>query len=282
MPSLTTTGYLRPDSLGAALEALEPGCVAVAGGTAVILHPPPGTHTLVDLSTALPAGIEERDGAHRIGAMTSLTAMLEHPGLGALYDGVVGRMLRLVGSPLLRNAATIGGHLGRGRLSDVIPLLIAVGASVEVYDGGTETLPLEDYYRRGRHRERALVTHVAIPSRPAHSAAGFHKLSRTHFDLAMLNGAVRIVLGDDATVAGARIVVGETPALGARAPRTEAVLAGSRLDPETIGAAAAAARREVEVAGDSRASAEYRTHLVGVVVTRCLTEAAGYLEGGAA
>ena len=278
MPSLPATGYLRPETLDAAIEALGPGAVPIAGGTAVILHPPPGTRILVDVGGVLPAGIQEQDGAFSIGAMTTLTAMLEHPGLAAIYDGVLARMLRLVGSPLLRNAATIGGHLGRGRLSDIIPLLIVLDAAVEVYDGGRERLSLEEYYRRELHRDRSLVTDVTIPARPPRSAAAFHKLSRTHFDLAMLNGAVRIGLGEDRTVDDARVVVGETPALGTRIPEVEAFLRGTLLTSETIEAAAGTARASVPVGTDSRASAEYRTQLAGVVVARCLTEAAGYLE----
>jgi CO/xanthine dehydrogenase FAD-binding subunit len=278
MPSLNATGYLRPASPDDALAALGEGAVAVAGGTAVILHPPPGTRTLVDLSDALPSGITAENGGFRIGAMTTLSAMLEHPELGAVYDGVLARMLALVGSPLLRNAATIGGHLGRGRLSDVIPVLIAFDARVTVYDGTTETMDLERYYAAGLHRARALVTDVVIPARPAGSAAGFEKVCRTHFDLAMLNGAARVT-ADRGVVSEARIVVGETPALGNRVPAAEAELVGKPLDAGVIAAAADAARETVVVATDSRASAEYRHALVGVVVTRCLREAAGHLGG---
>lgn len=280
MPSLSITGYLRPDTLDDALAALEQGGVAVSGGTAVILHPPPGTRTLVDVAGVLPSGIEERAGSFRIGAMTTLTAMLEHPGLAAVYDGVLADMLRLVDSPLLRNAATIGGHLGRGRLSDVIPLLLALDASVTVTDGGEREMSLEDYYSASLHREPVLVTAVRLPARPHHSAAAFHKFSRTHFDLAMLNGAARIVLGDDGDVGEARVVVGETPSLGRRVAEVEEALAGRPLSPEAIAEAAVLARRIVAVETDGRAGADFRAQLVEVVVGRCLTEAAARLRGG--
>jgi CO/xanthine dehydrogenase FAD-binding subunit len=276
MPSLNATGYLRPATPDDALAALGEGAVAVAGGTAVILHPPPGTRTLVDLTDALPSGITVEGGTFRIGAMTTLSAMLEHPELGSIYDGVLARMLALVGSPLLRNAATIGGHLGRGRLSDVIPVLIAFDARVSVYDGITSTMDLEQYYAAGLHRARALITDVLVPPRPGGSAAGFEKIARTHFDLAMLNGAARVTV-DRGVVSGARVVVGETPALGSRVPAAEAALDGKPLDTPAIAAAVEAARDSVVVAADSRASAEYRHALVGVVVERCLREAAAHL-----
>jgi CO/xanthine dehydrogenase FAD-binding subunit len=277
MPTLPATAYLRPDTLDGALAALGEGAVAVAGGTAVILHPPAGIQTLVDVSGALPGDITEHDGAFLIGAMATLGAMVEHPGLGASYDGVLASMLRLVGSPLLRNAATIGGHLGRGRLSDIIPLLIALDTSVTTYDGESHTEPLEDFYPM--ETERCLITHVTIPARPDRSAAAFHKISRTHFDLAMLNGAARIVLDADVRVTEARVVIGETPDLGARVPAAEAALAGEELTDSVIERAAAAARETVPVRSDSRAAADYRTQLAGVVVTRCVTDVRSRLRG---
>ncbi len=279
MPSLTATAYLRPDSLDGALAALGEGAVAVAGGTAVILHPPPGTRTLVDVGDVLPAGISHDQAGYRIGAMTTLTAMLEHPALAQSYDGVMATMLRLIGSPLLRNAATIGGHLGRGRLSDVIPLLIALDASVTIYDGEHRTVALEDFYAGAMHRDRLLITNVLVPARPERAAAAFLKMSRTHFDLAMLNGAARIALDEDDTIAEARVVVGETPGLGARVPAAEAALTGRSFGEEAIADAAEAARSEVRTGTDGRASAEYRTQLVGVVVSRCLAEIRSRLMG---
>jgi carbon-monoxide dehydrogenase medium subunit len=279
MPTLTATAYVRPDSLDDALAMLGDDAVAIAGGTAVILHPPPGLRTLIDVGGVLPAEITETEGGVEIGAMATLTAMLEHPLLADAYDGVVAEMLRLVGSPLLRNAATIGGHLGRGRISDVIPLLIALDASVTFYDGTRTTLPLEEFYAAERHLDRLLITSVTIPRRPARSAAAHHKLSRTHFDIALINAAARIVTDADGAVCQARVVVGETPALGARVAGAEAALIGTLLGDEDIAAAAGIVRSDVVTGTDSRASAEYRTQLAGVVVTRCLTDIRTRLRG---
>ena len=121
------TEYLRPRTVDEAFAALGASSRALGGGTALILHAPPGISTLVDLGDLPLDYIRERDG-FRIGATTTLTAMEEHSGLAGHLGGVFPEMLRHVGSPLLRNAATIGGHLARGRLSDVIPVLLALSA----------------------------------------------------------------------------------------------------------------------------------------------------------
>ncbi len=260
--------YLRPQTLAEAFGALGPDVIPVAGGTDVILHAPVGIHTLLDLS-ALPLDyIRERNG-FAVGAMTTLTGMLEHPGLAAHLDGVLAETLAHVGTSLLRNLATIGGHLARGRLSDIVPTLLALDATVTVFDGKPRTLPLAKYYADGLNRKRHLLTEVSVPEAGPDTAAGFLKLSRTFFDMALVNCACSVRLKGD-RVAASRIVVGETPALGASAPSAEEVLTGGTLDADTIAAAASAAAESIEFGTDSRASAEYRKVLAAVAVRRVL------------
>ena len=186
-------------------------------------------------------------------------------------------MLRLVGSPLLRNRATIGGHLARGRLSDVIPVLLALDAVITWYDGTVREGPLADFYGSAVHRTPIIVTAVTIPAVHRPSTASFRKFSRTHFDLAILNCACRIDITDEGTVAAARVVVGETPALAASVTDAEVLLHGRPLDPTAITAAAALAATEIPARDDDRASAEYRRAIAEVLVRRCLADIASRL-----
>ena len=103
------------------------------------------------------------DGSIRLGAMVTLTDMMEHPALRALPSGVIHEMMVHVGSPLLRNAASIGGHLARGWLSDVIPVLLVLDASVEFFDGEHRTAGLDRYYEERLHEGPHILTGVAIP-----------------------------------------------------------------------------------------------------------------------
>jgi len=271
------TGFVRPTDLEAAFVAVAHGAIPVSGGTDVILHTPPRPSELVDLMRLPLAGITEADGGFAIGATTTLTDMLDHPALAVAFDGVVSDMLRLVGSPLLRNRATIGGHLARGRLSDVIPVLLSLDASVSWFDGEAHTGPLAGFYREGVHRTPMIITGVTIPAPERPTAAAFRKFSRTHFDLAILNCACRVDVGDDGAVAAARVVVGETPGLAASVADAEVLLSGRPLDPETVAAAATIAATEIPARSDDRASAEYRRALAEVLVRRCLTDLAARL-----
>jgi len=270
--------YLRPRTVEEAFAALGASSRPLGGGTALILHSPPGLSTLVDLRD-LPLDYIRTGDGFRIGATTTLTAMEEHPDLASHLAGVFPEMLRHVGSPLLRNAATIGGHLARGRLSDVIPVLLALDATVTVYDGISRTITLEDFYRAGIHERLMLITEIGVPPARPRSAAAFVKLSRTFYDLAMLNCACRVDLDEEGTVAAARVVVGETPALGAPVAPAAAALLGTSFGPADDEAAAAAAAGAIEFGSDSRASADYRAALCRAAVTRCLAVVRSRLGG---
>jgi CO/xanthine dehydrogenase FAD-binding subunit len=270
------SAFLRPATLGEAFAEVTRGGIPVSGGTDVILHPRRGPTTLVDL-TALPLGGVGRSGEELVvGANVTLSELLEDSAVAGVADGVIATMLRGVGSPLLRNVATIGGHLARGRLSDVIPVFLALDASIRYHDGADRTERLADFYASGHHRERLIVTGVSIPTPHPPSGSAFRKFSRTAFDLAILNAACRIDLRNG-LVSAARVVVGETPALGASVADCEGWLVGRELDQEAIDRGAGIASAATPAGDDDRASAEYRRALAAVLVRRCLEEIAGRL-----
>jgi carbon-monoxide dehydrogenase medium subunit len=132
---LTIQQHVRPASIEEAFSAIGPTARPVGGGTDLMLHPPPEVTTLVDLADLALDFIEESPGGFRVGAMATMTEMLEHRGLAAHLGGLLPEMLAHVGSALLRNIATVGGHIARGRLSDVVPALLVADASICWYDG---------------------------------------------------------------------------------------------------------------------------------------------------
>lgn len=266
--------YVRAESIDDALEALRGGgAQLVAGGTDVILHPDPSITRLVDLGGLGLDFVTEEDLGIRIGAMTTLTEILQHPSIQPLAGGVVATMMRQVGSPLLRNIATIGGHLARGKLSDVVPVLLALDARVTIRDGTRRELLLDDFYDSGMPGGAYLIESIFLPRPQPGTTGAFIKFGRTGFDLAMLNAACAVT-PQDGVVGDVRVVVGETPWLAARVPEAEDALEDQPLDATTIATAATAAQLAVRVGSDLRASARYRRQLVCVAVARCLQDIA--------
>jgi xanthine dehydrogenase small subunit len=277
MPTNSQQEYVRPATVDAAVELIRggPRVAVVAGGTDLLLRIPPETETLVDLSDLeLDYVAATPDGVH-VGAMTTLTTMTEDRALASLAGGVIPAMMVHVGSPLIRNLATIGGHLVRGRLSDIVPVLAALDARVTYSDGTVErTAPLLDFYEHGTNRGSILLTEVSIPSDPPGAAASFRRFSLTAYDMALMNCAVWVTL-DAGTVSRARIVFGDTPAVAAPAPDAAQRLVGRVLDPHRNAEVAALAAAEITVGDDGYASDEYRHNLAEVLARRCLDDLGG-------
>lgn len=280
MSRIQIAEYGRPESLEEAwkwVASATPSLRLVGGGSDLTIAAPPEVTHLLDLSRALSHAIEvETDRSITIGAMATLTAISEHPGVASLASGVVARMMTHVGSPLLRNTATIGGHLARGKLSDIIPVFLALDAALTIYTGASQTMGLAAYYEDAVNKRPHIITAVHLPPLP-NSEAAFRRLSRTAFDFPMINACCRVDLDGD-QVREARIVVGATPARAQRATAAEAAITATGLSADGIAAAAVAARGEITTKGGWTASAEYRTHLVAVLVERCLRQIA---DGGA-
>jgi CO/xanthine dehydrogenase FAD-binding subunit len=272
------TEYLRPESLEEAWRSIADGAPTVrllSGGSDLTISAPPEVITLVDLSRALDSAVSATDdGSIQIGAGATLTAILEHQPLVDHGGGVIPEMMVQVGSPLLRNSATIGGHLARGRLSDVVPVLIALDAEVRIHrDGGQTSMSLSRYLSEGHNTRPHILTEVMLPALPASSAAAFHRQARTAFDFPILNACCRVDLGPGG-VDQVRIVCGATPHLAHRAARAEASIESDGLTPSAIETASRLAGEEVPTETGWVASAEYRSHLVEVLVARCLTAVA--------
>jgi aerobic carbon-monoxide dehydrogenase medium subunit len=290
MPRTRIANHHRPVALDDAWRLLvdaDGAARLLGGGTDLVVRCPSEVTALVDLAGVGLRYVEvTEDGGVRLGAMATFTDLLEHPAVAGYGTGVVGEMLAQVGSVLHRNSATIGGHVVRSRLSDVLPVLLALDASVVTYTGTTAELSLADYLdaELGPH----VVTEVRLPAPRADSAAAFVRFSRTAFDHASVNACCRVDVDTTATdgnaregpVRAARVVVGESAAVGRRIPAAEAVLVGSALTPDAVTAAVAEARGAVELHGDWIASAEYRQHLAGVAVERCLSTVVTRLKGG--
>lgn len=268
--------YLRPRGPNEAWEVLGRGDHSVrvlSGGTDLTIACPPEVTTLVDVSRALPAAIDSSGDGLTIGAMATLTEMIEAPAVAGWASGVIVEMLADVGSPLLRNVCTIGGHLARGKLSDVIPVLLALDAEVTIFSGEEERLSLADYYADDRHRSPHLLMQVHLPELPAPTAAAFQRFARTAYDFPMANCAVRLSGSDEV-----RIVVGATPQRGQRAAAAEEIVRTGGRDPATFERAGEAAAAEIPVGSSWVVGAEYRSQLVKVLVRRTLAEASARLE----
>ncbi|MDJ0384801.1 FAD binding domain-containing protein [Streptomyces sp. G-G2] len=262
--------FLRPSTLAEALRLLHerPDAVVVAGSTdwgveVNIRSRRARCVVAVDRLPELRALRVESDHVE-IGAALTLTEIERR------LDGSVPLLAELFpqfASRLIRNSATLGGNLGTGSpIGDSPPVLLALEASLVLADAdGEREVPLADYftgYRQSVRRPGELIRAVRVPL-PLSPVTAFHKIAKRRFD-DISSVAVAFALDiEDGIVRKARIGLGGVAATPIRALATEAALEGKAFTAETVEAAAHVLRAQGTPMDDHRASADYRSAMLG-------------------
>lgn len=272
-------GFARPGSLAEALSLLaqHPDATVVAGSTdwGVEANLRGSRATYAVAVDRLPELREVSLGDDVIEIGAGLTLSEVESALGgsvALLDAVFPQFA----SPLIRNAATIGGNLGTASpIGDLSPALLALDASVVIasLDGDRE-VALADFftgYRETSLRVGELLRAVRIP-RPLAAVTAFHKIAKRHYDDISSVAAAFALDVVDGSVVRARIGLGGVAATPLRARDTEAALEGRPWTVETVRAAAEVLREEGTPMDDHRASAAYRSAMLGTALPRLFAE----------
>ena len=199
----------------------------LGGGLDLSVYAPPSIEALIDLEGLGLRYVRQGPDGLEIGAMATMTEVLESPVATACGDGLLARVLRQVASPLQRNMATFGGTLGSAHpWSDVVTVLLVLDAQVRVYDGQERTLALSEYLAGRAAGESPLLTEIHVPEY-RRRGTGFVKYGRSGFDVSMLNCACSLENEND-HLSNVRIAVGGTPALAKRHPRRRGAARGER------------------------------------------------------
>ena len=277
--------YAAPKSLEEATEILRAGNVTVlAGGTDLMPQMQAGR---LQFQPALMnvrrvpelKGIAEEGGAVRIGALVTITELLE--------SALVRERLNLLwqacdhfASDQIRNAATVGGNLcNASPAGDTLVPLLALEARAVLAAKPTGSLqvrrvPLDLFFLGPGRTCRApteLLAAVEVPLPPPGFAGEFYKHgTRPGLDVATISiaaGARR----DGKVLRDVRVAFGAVAPTPIRAPRTEAALEGRSPDAATLEAASQVALEEIRPISDVRASDWYRRELIHNMLKRALT-----------
>jgi CO/xanthine dehydrogenase FAD-binding subunit len=276
-----------PDSLDAALAALaaHPDATVLAGGTDLMVevnagHRPLGQVVAVGRLAEL-AGVRVDGTTVVIGAAATF-AQLERPPVADLVPALA-YAARTVGSPQIRNAATIGGNLATASpAGDALPVLVALGATVEIAGAaGRRNMAITDFFtgpKRSLLNAGELVVAVHVPVR--RGAQDYLKVGvRNAMVIAVASLAIAVDL--DARRVGIGLgSVGPTPLAAPDATSWLETRARWRADgidvrdPDVVEFAerVAAAAQPID---DHRGTARYRRHAVSVMARRALRRCTG-------
>jgi xanthine dehydrogenase small subunit len=281
-PPPATTGmvvgeaeFVRPASLDDVLELLadRPGAQIVAGSTDLgvqvnIFGSRPPLTVAVDRLAELREFSFGEDEV-RLGAALTLTE-IERRLAGRVP--LLAQMFPQFASRLIRNGATIGGNLGTGSpIGDTPPALLALDASLVLASRrGERVVPLADYFTGYRETVKAadeLIKTIVVPL-PLAPMTAFHKIAKRRFDdisSVAIGYAVDVV---DGVIQEARIGLGGVAATPLRARATEDALIGRPWTEITVREAAGVMAAEGTPMDDHRASASYRSAMLGQSLLR--------------
>jgi carbon-monoxide dehydrogenase medium subunit len=187
-----------------------------------------------------------------------------------------------VGSPQIRNVATVAGNLISGQpAADTALPLLALNAAVTILSKtGKKEIPLTQFFldqgRTALDCRREILTQIRFPALQKNQGGSYLRLSmRKTLALPML--ALATVVNIDPqkrTIQEAAIALGPVAPIPFRASQTEAKLRGSPISKKCLEMAAESAFEESNPRSSLlRGSMEYRKEMVKVFVRRGLSRA---------
>jgi carbon-monoxide dehydrogenase medium subunit len=215
----------------------------------------------------------------RLGAAVPCYRLYDDPKLAAAYPALADSA-RIIGGWQIQSRASIGGNLcNSSPAADSIPTLIAYSAICHIAGPqGTRTLPVAEFCtgagRNAMGRGEFLVS-IEFPAPAKKSGAHYLRfIPRNEMDIAVVGAAAWLRLdASGKKIDAARIALGAVAPTPLFAADASAAIVGKPASEQTWNEAAELARKIARPISDMRGPAEYRVHLVGVVVKRALEKA---------
>jgi carbon-monoxide dehydrogenase medium subunit len=220
--------------------------------------------------------LERSNGTLWIGAGVTVSVIagseIVAKAVTALKQGAGG-----LGTPLIRNLATIGGNICSARpAADLPPALIVYQATLVLRSAaGERRLPIGEFFKGPgltAAREDEIIAAIVIEVPSGHAGAGYLNLGvRKAQDCNIVNVASFLELDERAeSIRAARIALGSVGPTPLRSPSAESVLIGRKPTEALFVQAADAATRDCTPILDFRGSAQYRRDMVSVLTRRTL------------
>ncbi|HVO92137.1 MAG TPA: xanthine dehydrogenase family protein subunit M [Terriglobales bacterium] len=281
---------VEPTTLGEAcvLLADDTDAKAIAGGTALLtilkqrLLQPKRLVNLKKVRDGAEISFDQQTGLH-IGALATINEIETSPLVRRHYPAVA-EACHLVANIRIRNMATLGGNLAHADYqSDPPTVLTALDARVEFISAkGSRALPLAQFQLGVYETALApgeLISAIRIPPPPSNMKGLYVKFTTGSSEERPCAGVAAFTRIENGICRELRLAVGAVSPRPLRITVGEERARNQALSTELVQNIAAEATRVVEPIDDLRGPADYKRHLVGVLVRRAVTAVAnGALE----
>ncbi len=280
--------YLLPRSLAEALDMLtehKGRAQLISGGTDVIpqlRRNDLDIEILVDI-TRLPHMKNIRQEAGKIiieGLVTH--SQVDSSSLVRKHAEILSKGAGSLGSPQIRNIATVAGNLVSGHpAADTSIPLLALNASVTIVSqNGERCVPLSEFFldkgKTALNCRREVLTRISFDAIKEDQGSSHLRLSkRRSLTVAVLLWAAVVTVDRKAKVIrNARIAMGPVAATPFRANKTEDMLRGAPIKKETIERVVECISRESNpISNPVWGTAEYKEEIIKVFTKRGLKQA---------
>lgn len=278
--------YHEPESMKSAfalLSGLKSNAKIIAGGTDILVNMKKGLISpkyLISLTKMKELFVlEPRKKGIAIGSHVIVSELAESDLLWKKFS-VIAKAASVLGSPLIRNRATIGGNIITARpAADLPPALMAVGAKVELKSKkGKREVALDEFFLgpgKTVIRPDEILTRIIVNELPPFTGGDYIKLGhRKALEIAIVAVASRVTLDKpQGVIRNARIILSAVAPQAIHAVSAEKILINEKPTEKLIEKAATLAMQDCRPITDIRGGAEYRKEIVKVLVKRTLMNA---------
>ncbi len=275
--------YYKPRTISDALSLQSESSVFIAGGTDLgvllsdfIVEP----EALIDIT-----GIEELKGIRVtdkeiiIGACAGIGETAVHKSIPVcLAEGAAS-----IGSPQIRNMATIGGNIcNASPCGDTLtPLLVLDAVFVISGMDGEKNVKCSDFFlgpKKTVLKEKELLKEIRIPVEKLKGISDFRMIGKRNGQtISQVNAAVWVDIRDG-IIKDIRMAAGSVAPVPLRLINTEQAVTGLSLNSDTMKILIQTAENEIKPISDVRATDEYRRSLIGAMLKEMFSE---IMNGGA-
>lgn len=264
-------------SLKDALACLaeNPDLIPIAGGTDIVVR---AAHDLQSLRL-FPLARLDAPELHQVyweGDTLVIGALMRWQDI--LHDPVIAQTVPIlrdvaygIGSPQVRNAATIGGNIATASpAGDGLPALVALQARIRlIHRDGSREMPVAEFITgvgRTKRKTGELIAGFIIPAKCLRQMQKFTKVGpRKAQAISKLSLATVKVPDDPAGISFAFGAVGPIPMT---CPKAHHALASGVWDEDHLRSAAELAMSEITPIDDMRSTASYRRRVAGNLLIR--------------